>query len=255
MREVGWWLALGLANLAVILGQRSLRDRRGTLRAPRIWCCRRRASIWPSSSRGTTSRPTITVTTSSSAHDPGPWARRSWPLRVREARRLTADVSRQRRTSAAFAGDPRRRAGLDGVFAYDHLLPIGSTRTADPRALACPGGRGRLVAPRCGWGPLVARVALVSYGATRRAVRDLGGPRAGSRDRGAGDRRRTCPSTNTIAYGLAYPSASERTGLLVDAVAALSPLVDVWCGAGSPATNASCARATASLSICGACPR
>ena len=56
------------------------------------------------------------------------------------------------------------------------------------------------------------------------------------------------------AYGLAYPSASERRGLLVEAIEALSPLVEVWCGAGSTATNQVARRYGVTLNLWGAPP-
>jgi len=50
MKEIGWWLALGLANLAAILdcGHFVIG---GGLSIASTWCCPRRASISSTSSR------------------------------------------------------------------------------------------------------------------------------------------------------------------------------------------------------------
>jgi Ni,Fe-hydrogenase III large subunit len=52
---------------------------------------------------------------------------------------------------------------------------------------------------------------------------------------GTGDR---LSAGENVAYGIAYPSASERQDLLAAAVERLRDDFEVWVGAGAPSTNA-----------------
>jgi hypothetical protein len=126
-------------------------------------------------------------------------------------------------------------SGLDGVFAFDHLWPIGDRERpalAPFALLASVVGR----CPTLSVGPLVARVGLVS---TKKLLEQFATLEALAPGRviaalGTGDE---LSKDEHLAYGLAYPSAEERRKLLVEAIEALSPTLEVWCGAGSTATN------------------
>jgi alkanesulfonate monooxygenase SsuD/methylene tetrahydromethanopterin reductase-like flavin-dependent oxidoreductase (luciferase family) len=134
----------------------------------------------------------------------------------------------------AFA-ERAQRAGVDGVFAYDHMFPIGSPERptlAPMPVLAAVASRLPLTV-----GTLIARVTLVS---TAQLVEQFTTLQAVAPGRviaalGTGDK---LSKPEHDAYGLPYPSPDARRALLRDAVAALSPVMPVWCGAGSPATNA-----------------
>ena len=127
------------------------------------------------------------------------------------------------------------RAGLDGVFAFDHLWPMGSPR----RPALAPFPVLAAVASRCPSlyvGPLVARVGLV---ATLKLVEQFTTLAALAPGRviaalGTGDK---LSEAEQVAYGLGHLSADERRQLLSDAVDALSSHMRVWCGAGSASTN------------------
>lgn len=127
------------------------------------------------------------------------------------------------------------RAGLDGVFAFDHLWPMGSPR----RPALAPFPVLAAVASLCPalyLGPLVARVGLV---ATSKLVEQFTTLAALAPGRviaalGTGDR---LSEAEQLAYDLGNRSADERRQLLSDAIEALSPLMSVWCGAGSALTN------------------
>ena len=125
-------------------------------------------------------------------------------------------------------------AGLDGVFAYDHLWPMGSPQRpslAPFALLAAVASRYELVV-----GPLVARVGMVStahlveqyltleHFAPGRVVAALG----------TGDK---LSAAENEAYGLRAFDASERRALLVDTWRELHGIVPVWFGAGAKATN------------------
>ncbi|HVA52229.1 MAG TPA: LLM class flavin-dependent oxidoreductase [Acidimicrobiales bacterium] len=127
------------------------------------------------------------------------------------------------------------RAGLDGVFAFDHLWPMGSPERpalAPFPVLAAISSRW----PSLSLGPLVARVGLVG---TEKLVEQFETLHALAPGRviaalGTGDK---LSEDEQVAYDLGYPSASDRRQLLRDAVVALSPTMEVWCGAGSKETD------------------
>jgi alkanesulfonate monooxygenase SsuD/methylene tetrahydromethanopterin reductase-like flavin-dependent oxidoreductase (luciferase family) len=133
----------------------------------------------------------------------------------------------------AFA-EQAQRAGIDGVFAYDHMFPIGSPERptlAPLPVLAAVASRLPLTV-----GTLIARVTLVSTAQLVEQFTTLEeiAPGRVIAALGTGDK---LSKPEHDAYGLPYPSPGDRRALLRDAVAALSPHVPVWCGAGSPATN------------------
>lgn len=127
------------------------------------------------------------------------------------------------------------RAGLDGVFAFDHLWPMGSPE----RPALAPFPVLAAISSCCPTmfvGPLVARVGLVG---TEKLVEQFETLLALASGRviaalGTGDK---LSEAEQRAYDLPYPSADERRALLADAIVALSPSMEVWCGAGSPATD------------------
>ncbi|HVA71322.1 MAG TPA: LLM class flavin-dependent oxidoreductase [Acidimicrobiales bacterium] len=127
------------------------------------------------------------------------------------------------------------RAGLDGVFAFDHLWPMGSPR----RPALAPFPVLAAIALRCPSlyvGPLVARVGLV---ATSKLVEQFTTLSALAPGRviaalGTGDK---LSEAEQVAYGLGHLAADQRRHLLGEAIDALAPLLSVWCGAGSAQTN------------------
>jgi hypothetical protein len=128
-----------------------------------------------------------------------------------------------------------QRAGIDGVFAYDHMFPIGSPERptlAPLPILAAVATRLPLIV-----GTLIARVTLVSTAQLVEQFTTLDeiAPGRVIAALGTGDK---LSKPEHDAYGLPYPSPDARRELLRDAVAALSPTMPVWCGAGSLATNA-----------------
>lgn len=127
------------------------------------------------------------------------------------------------------------RAGLDGVFAFDHLWPIGSpTRPSFapmPILAAVAASTEQLFV-----GTLVARMALVGTQvlAERFFTLDALAPGRVIAGLGTGD---DLSKDEQLAYGLGYPSAEERWTLLAEAIDVLQGRVEVWCGAGRRATE------------------
>ena len=127
-------------------------------------------------------------------------------------------------------------AGLDGVFAYDHLWPMGSPQRpalAPLPVLASIAARHESLVV----GPLVARVGLVS---TRHLVAAFAtlediAPGRVIAAMGTGDR---LSAQENVAYGLPILDAESRRALLAEAAGALVGSMPVWFGAGAPATNA-----------------
>lgn len=120
-------------------------------------------------------------------------------------------------------------AGLDGVFCYDHVWPLGQPERPAlapfPVLAALAVRTGRLAL-----GPLVARIGLVPDDvlvAELLTLRMVAGERliAGL---GTGDRM---SARENLAYGVPYPPAGERRRSLVECVTALRRHgVEVWVG-------------------------
>ncbi|MBW4030539.1 MAG: LLM class flavin-dependent oxidoreductase [Acidobacteria bacterium] len=125
--------------------------------------------------------------------------------------------------------------GIDGVFAYDHLWPMGSpTRPslAPFPVLAAIAARH----PTLHVGPLVARVGMVATAhlvtqfrtlaavAPGRVVAAIGTGDAKSRD-------------ELEAYGLNYANADARRELVAQTALVLRDEMPVWIGAGATPTN------------------
>lgn len=126
-------------------------------------------------------------------------------------------------------------SGIDGVFAYDHLWPMGSPQRpslAPFPVLSAVAARH----PRLHVGPLVARVGMV---ATAHLVGQFRTLAAVARGRviaaiGTGD---TKSRDELEAYGLDYASADARRELVARAARTLRDEMPVWIGAGAAATN------------------
>jgi hypothetical protein len=138
---------------------------------------------------------------------------------------------------ALTAADEAAAAGLDGVFAYDHLWPMGSP---DRPALAPFEVLAAVAAthPSLVVGPLVARVGLVADEVLLGQCRAL---RTAALARvvlalGTGDR---LSKEENLAYGIGYADAtSRRASLRAIAEALLADGAEVWVGSGGPATQA-----------------
>lgn len=127
--------------------------------------------------------------------------------------------------------------GIHGVFAYDHLWPMGAPGepAIEPFVLL---GRIAAETPELLVGTLVARIGLVSNDVLLGEFRTLD---ALSRRRviaglGTGDH---LSADENRAYGIAFePAASRRLALGEVAATLVDDGVEVWIGAGSPSTNA-----------------
>lgn len=137
--------------------------------------------------------------------------------------------------SDASAVDGALRAeelGIDGVFAFDHLWPLG--RPDRPALSAMPLlGAVAGATERISFGSLVARVGLLDDDvlvASLTSLHDLAGGRfiAGI---GAGDRM---SAAENLAYGIPFTTPEERLASVAHCASALADSgVDVWIGAGS----------------------
>lgn len=153
-------------------------------------------------------------------------------------------------TDDAFArAEAAESAGLDGVFAFDHLWPIGSpTRPsfAPMPVLSAIAARTESLMV----GTLVARVALV--GTTTLVERFLTlealAPGRVIAGLGTGDE---LSKDEQIAYDVGYPSAEERWALLAEAMTALRGIMEIWCGAGERETEAVARQHGATLNLWG----
>ncbi|HQU00162.1 MAG TPA: LLM class flavin-dependent oxidoreductase [Acidimicrobiales bacterium] len=141
------------------------------------------------------------------------------------------DAGEALRVAAAVAAN-----GLDGVFCYDHLWPMGTPT----RPALAPFPLLALIAtnePTLALGPLVARVGLggnellVERFATLRAL----APGRVIAALGTGDR---LSRAENEAYGLAFDAPEVRRGALAALATELrGDEEEVWIGAGAAATN------------------
>ncbi len=126
-------------------------------------------------------------------------------------------------------------AGLDGVFAYDHLWPMGEpTRPAlAPFPVLA---RVLVECPTLTVGPLVSRVGLFATAKLVEQYLTLESLAPGRVQAAIGTGDHLSASENE-AYGLAFQSAEARRGLLGETLSALAPVMETWCGGGAEATN------------------
>ncbi len=126
-------------------------------------------------------------------------------------------------------------AGLDGVFAYDHLWPMGTpTRPSlAPFPVLAAVARSN---PTLVVGPLVARVGLVG---TPHLIEQYTTLHAVAPGRviatlGSGDK---LSAAENVAYDIPARDADERRALMAETARALVPTMPVWFGAGNDTTN------------------
>jgi alkanesulfonate monooxygenase SsuD/methylene tetrahydromethanopterin reductase-like flavin-dependent oxidoreductase (luciferase family) len=126
-------------------------------------------------------------------------------------------------------------AHIDGVFAYDHLWPMGSPERPSlaPFALLAAIARRHeeLIV-----GPLVARIGLTG---TAHLVEEFETLEALAPGRviaavGTGDQ---LSAPENEAYGIAVQSVDERRAQLEMTARALAPMMPVWIGGGGASTN------------------
>jgi alkanesulfonate monooxygenase SsuD/methylene tetrahydromethanopterin reductase-like flavin-dependent oxidoreductase (luciferase family) len=159
---------------------------------------------------------------------------------------------RDRGEDALAVAAEAERAGLDGVFAFDHLWPMGSpTRPALAPfpVLAAVAARhttltlGPLVVRvgNLGTDELVGRYATLSALAPGRVIAALG----------TGDE---LSKAEQVAYDLGYPTPDERREFVLDAAQRLLPTMPVWIGAGAEKTNDLARQLGATLNLWGVAP-
>jgi alkanesulfonate monooxygenase SsuD/methylene tetrahydromethanopterin reductase-like flavin-dependent oxidoreductase (luciferase family) len=131
--------------------------------------------------------------------------------------------------------DRALEAGIDGLFAYDHLWPMGSpTRPslAPFAVLAAVARRHDDVIV----GPLVARIGLVGTAHLVEQYRTLErvAPSRVICALGSGDK---LSAAENEAYDVPSRSADERRALMAETARALSGAMPIWFGAGNDETN------------------
>jgi alkanesulfonate monooxygenase SsuD/methylene tetrahydromethanopterin reductase-like flavin-dependent oxidoreductase (luciferase family) len=134
----------------------------------------------------------------------------------------------------AFA-DSAVEAGLDGLFAYDHLWPMGSPTRPSlapfPLLAAVARRHGEVVVA-----PLVARVGLVGtpHLVEQFLTLERVAPSRVICALGSGDR---LSAAENDAYDVAKRSADERRAMMAETARELQGLMPVWFGAGNDETN------------------
>lgn len=143
-------------------------------------------------------------------------------------------------------------AGLDGVFAYDHLWPMGSPARPSlapfPLLAAIAKRHENLLV-----GPLVARIGLVGtqHLLAQFVTLERIAPGRVIGALGTGDK---LSAPENEAYDIAVLAADRRRELLFETAAALRTMMPVWIGAGGVATNALARELGVSLNVWDAPP-
>jgi hypothetical protein len=143
-------------------------------------------------------------------------------------------------------------AGLDGVFAYDHLWPMGTPTRPSlapfPVLTAVARAHSSLVV-----GPLVARVGLVGTPHLIEQFRTLHAvaPSRVIATLGSGDK---LSAAENLAYDIPDRNADERRALMAETARALVDTMPVWFGAGNDTTNAVARDVGAVLNLWNAAP-
>jgi alkanesulfonate monooxygenase SsuD/methylene tetrahydromethanopterin reductase-like flavin-dependent oxidoreductase (luciferase family) len=142
------------------------------------------------------------------------------------------------RDDDAALGAARRaeELGLDGVFVFDHLWPMGAPER--PALSAFPVlGAVAATTRTVSFGPLVARVGLVPDDTLVAELLSLDQMAPGRLIAGLGTGDRKSAAEN-VAYGIEFADPPERRRALRQvARAVLAAGIPVWVGAGSPATT------------------
>ncbi|HVX20036.1 MAG TPA: LLM class flavin-dependent oxidoreductase [Acidimicrobiales bacterium] len=143
------------------------------------------------------------------------------------------------------------RVGVDGVFCYDHLWPMG--RPDRPALAPFPLLAGIATATdRVAVGPLVARIGMVPDEVllAELAALDALAPGRVVAALGTGDR---LSAAENLAYGLPFGPAEERREHLRRCVRVLRDRgLPVWVGGGAPATAALAEEEGAAVNLWGA---
>jgi len=152
----------------------------------------------------------------------------------------------------AFA-DRAVEAGIDGLFAYDHLWPMGSpTRPslAPFSVLAAVARRHEGVIV----GPLVARIGLVGTPHLVEQYRTLErvAPSRVICAIGSGDK---LSAAENEAYDVPVRSGDERRALMAETARQLSDTMPIWFGAGNDETNRVAREVGATINLWDASPQ
>jgi alkanesulfonate monooxygenase SsuD/methylene tetrahydromethanopterin reductase-like flavin-dependent oxidoreductase (luciferase family) len=154
---------------------------------------------------------------------------------------------------ALASSDRAVEAGIDGLFAYDHLWPMGSpTRPslAPFAVLAAVARRHDHVVV----GPLVARIGLVGTPHLVEQYRTLErvAPSRVICALGSGDK---LSAAENEAYDVPAHSADERRALMAETARALSGAMPLWFGAGNDETNRVAREVGATINLWDASPQ
>ncbi len=145
------------------------------------------------------------------------------------------------------------RVGLDGVFVFDHLWPLGAPER--PALSAFPVlGAVAAVTTRVHFGPLVARIGLVPDDVLVAEFLSLHRMAPGRLIAGMGTGDKMSAQEN-LAFGIDVAPADERRlALRGCAERLLAQHVPVWVGGGSVATTAIAAEVGAAVNLWGGQP-
>ena len=155
---------------------------------------------------------------------------------------VTVPQFRSEPDSAVAVARRAEQAGLDGVFVFDHLWPLGQPHRPALHSFPLLGALAAET-ERVALGPLVARVGVLPDPVLVHTLVSLSRISGGRLIAGLGTGDRANRAENQ-AYGLPYPPAADRLAALVSCCGGLRDEgVRTWVGGRSPAARAAAASA------------
>lgn len=149
---------------------------------------------------------------------------------------VTLPTFRDDASTALEAARHAEEVGLDGVFVFDHLWPLGQPDRPALSAFPMLGAVAATTSALC-FGPLVARIGLVPDDLLVAELLSLHKMAPGRLIAGLGTGDSKSAAEN-FAYGAPFAPADERRlGLRACALRVLASGVPVWVGGGAPATT------------------
>jgi len=149
---------------------------------------------------------------------------------------VTLPTFRHDATAALQGARRAEELGLDGVFVFDHIWPMGAPERPALSAFPVLGAIAATTS-RVFLGPLVARVGLVPDAVLVAELLSLETMAPGRLIAGLGTGDRKSAAEN-LAYGIAFAAPDERRlALLEVARPVMEAGVPVWVGGGAPSTT------------------
>ena len=261
IRDVGWWIGFGLANLTAVLDPGCFVLGGGVIQAGDLLLDSARATF-AELVEGGDRRPAIVIARGRfrGAGRRGGRGTGGACGRVVMRTGVVLPTFRDRPEEAFAAAAEAVEAGVDGVFCYDHVWPLGQPERPALAPFPILGALATLLGPSRGegegpyLGTLVARVGLVPNAVLVAQFVALDGVAPGRVIAGLGTGDKMSEEENR-AYGIPFPPAAERRAAMIELGRELSSEgIAVWVAGGPAGRTQEAQAAGAALTVWDAAP-